>query len=394
VITARSIEGVNDKRPRRAGETAVAGGLAFGRIFGIPVFVSPWWFVIAAWITVSFAPFVREHVDGIGETASLFVAAGFALLLYGSVFVHELSHSLVAKALGLPVRRIVLMLLGGVSEITKQPETAAREYMVSVVGPMTSILLAGVGAAITPELPHRSVARLLAGEFAYANLIVGVFNLLPGLPLDGGRVLRSIVWGVSHNPQTATRAAGYIGRVLAVLIVAAPLVVSSVTGRPSELFFLLYVTFLAMFIWYGASQALISAKLEEVLPRISARTLTRRALPVQSDLPLAEAVRRARAAGARALVVVDRDGKPDALVSEAAVAQVPEQRQPWLQVGELARRVEEGLVVSADATGKELVEAIQRTPASEYLVLERSGAVYGVLTRADLVAAMASKGLR
>lgn len=385
---------MNEERPRRPGESAVAGGLSFGRVFGIPVFISPWWFVIAAWITVAFAPFVRDNVDGISKTASLFVAAAFALLLYGSVFVHELSHSLVARALGLPVRRIVLMLLGGVSEITKQPETAGREYLVSVVGPMTSILLSGLGAALGAELPGRTVGHLLARQFAFANFLVGVFNLLPGMPLDGGRVLRSIVWGVSGNPTKATRVAGYIGRIVAGLILFTPVGLSAITGKPADLFFLIYFSFLALFIWYGASQALVSAKVEEVLPGLDARTLTRRALPVVGDLPLAEAVRRAHAAGARALVVVDRDGKPDALVSEAAVAEVPEVRRPWLQVGEMARRIEEGLVISADATGPQLMEALQRMPATEYLVVERSGAVYGVLSRADLVAAMAAKGLR
>ncbi len=119
------------------------------------------------------------------------------------------------------------------------------------------------------------------------------------------------------------------------------------------------------------------------------RGLTRRAIPVQADLPLAEALRRAVDAGARGLVVVDRQDKPTALVNEAAVMATPEHRRPWVQVGEFARSLEPGMVISAELAGEQLVRALQAAPATEYLVVEPTGEVYGVLAAADVERAFA-----
>jgi len=120
------------------------------------------------------------------------------------------------------------------------------------------------------------------------------------------------------------------------------------------------------------------------VPQLNARNLVRRALSVPPDLPLAEALRRAREHGARGLVVVDSNGQPDAVVDEAAVVATPEQRRPWIPVMSLARRLTPGLVIDADLAGMALIEAMQRTPSSEYVVVERTGAVVGVLAAADV----------
>jgi CBS-domain-containing membrane protein len=122
--------------------------------------------------------------------------------------------------------------------------------------------------------------------------------------------------------------------------------------------------------------------------------MTRRAFPVTAEVPVAEAVRRARADGARALVVVDGNGKPSGLVSEAAVSALPAQRQPWVSVSDVARPVDAGLVLTTDMDGQALLQAVQVTPATEYLVVDTVGAVCGVLARIDLVAALQAAGLR
>ena len=365
------------------------GGIRVGRAFGVPVYVAPSWFVIAALITIFFAPTVEARIPGIGSARYL-VSLLFAVLLYLSVFIHELSHTVTALALGLPVRRITLQLLGGVSHIDREPDSAAKEYLVAIAGPLISLLIAGVGFALVQLLDQGTVTRVLAGELALSNGLVAVFNLLPGLPLDGGRVLRAAVWGVSGRPHAGTVAAAWVGRAVAILLLAVPLVSGALTGSATNLVNVVYFALLASFIWGGATAALRSAQVQRRLPALQLRSLTRRALPVAADLPLAEALRRAGESGARGLVVVDGAGRPSGLVSEAAVAATPEVRRPWVSVGSLSRRIDPDLVLDADLAGTAVLEAMQRTPASEYLVVDRSGAVYGVLASADVATAVAA----
>jgi Zn-dependent protease len=383
--------------PRRP---TVPGGLQVGRVLGVPLVIQPIWFLIVVVFTVGFGPEVRQQVPGLGVNASYVVALVFVLLLYGSVLLHEISHVAVAKALGMEVRRIVLQLLGGVSEVVEeQPGQPDREYLVAAAGPLTSVLLGGVGFAAAGQLTQHTVPWLLVYGFGYVNAIVAAFNLLPGLPLDGGRVLRAAVWHVTHNKARATLAAGWVGRGLAVAVAVYALFGQA---NPNGGFYgartvtssSLYLFVLAFFIWMSASLAIAQARVSEALPQINLRALIRRALPVSADVPVAEAVRRAREVSARALVVVDAYGRPSGLVSEAAVSSTPAQRQPWMSISDLARPVEDGLVLRTDLSAEGLLLAVQTTPATEYLVLEPSGDVSGVLARTDLVAALQAAGLR
>ncbi|MDQ1705923.1 MAG: hypothetical protein QOF18_2289 [Frankiaceae bacterium] len=368
-------------------------GLQVGRVLGVPIIVQPLWFLVVIFIAVSYAPEVRRRVPTLGHTASYAVSLGFVLLLYGSVLVHEISHVAVAKALGMQVRRVVLQMLGGVSEVVEeQPGKASREYMVAAVGPLTSLLLGGLGLAIAEAFRHDTVPWVLAEEFAFANLFVAAFNALPGLPLDGGRVLRALLWQVTHDKARGTLAAGWIGRGLALAVVG--LAVAKPHGWGNSTAGSLYLIVIAVFMWTNASIAIAQAKVSTVLPQLDIRAMTRRAFPVAAELPVAEAVRRARDAGARALVVVDSNGKPSGLVSEAAVTALPAARQPWVSVSDLARPLADGLTLRTDMTGEALLQAVQQTPATEYLVLDQADAVCGVLSRTDLVAALQAAGLR
>ncbi|MCG5214925.1 site-2 protease family protein [Streptosporangium sp. KLBMP 9127] len=356
-----------------------------GRPFGIPVYVSPTWFIVAAFITITYKENVQISLPGLNEVASYGVAFAFAVLLYLSVLLHELAHCVMAKWYGLPVRRITLYLLGGVSEIEREPETPGKEFMVAFVGPLLSLGLAAAGFLLDVfVVPEGGILGVLTWQLWVANLIVGVFNLLPGLPLDGGRMLRAGVWKASGSSGSGTVAAAWGGRGLAIVLVAVPFALALMSGQAPATPFVLWSVLLAGFIWFGATQALRSARVRARIPQVNARSLARRAIPVTPDVPLAEALRRASEAKAGAMVVVDHDGRPIALVNEAAVEATPEQRRPWVTAGSLARSLEPSLVLPADLTGEELIDAMRDTPAGEYLLVERGGEVYGVLTTADV----------
>ncbi|MFF1304254.1 site-2 protease family protein [Streptomyces sp. NPDC058307] len=368
------------------------GGLLMGRPFGVPVYVAPSWFLVAALITWVFGGQLDRVLPELGAARYL-VSLFFAVAFYASVLVHELAHTVAALRFKLPVRRIQLQFFGGVSEIEKEAETPGREFVLAFVGPLLSLILAGLFyVAMQPVEPGTVPGVLLAGLMV-SNLIVAAFNLLPGLPLDGGRMLRAVVWKITGRPMTGTIAAAWVGRALAVcVLIGLPLLTQSgALGSSAEdnvgmdtVMDALLAAILAAIIWTGAGNSLRMARLREHLPDLRARTLTRRAVPVETDTPLSEALRRANDAGARALVVVDADGTPLSLVREAAIVGVPEHRRPWVAVSGLAQDLTDGMRVSAELAGEDLLDTLRATPATEYLVVEDTGEIYGVLSAADV----------
>ncbi|MFF9349674.1 site-2 protease family protein [Streptomyces sp. NPDC014734] len=368
------------------------GGLLMGRPFGVPVYVAPSWFVVAALITWVFGGQLERVLPELGAARYL-VSLFFAIAFYASVLVHELAHTVVALHYRLPVRRIQLQFFGGVSEIEKESETPGREFLLAFVGPLLSLVLAGVFYAGMKFVEPGTVPGVLLAGLMVSNLLVAAFNLLPGLPLDGGRMLRAVVWKITGRPMSGTVAAAWVGRALAVVtLIGLPLLTHSGSfgNDPRDLSGMETITdallaaILAAIIWTGAGNSLRMARLREHLPELSARTLTRRAVPVESDTPLSEALRRANAAGARALVVVDGHGEPTGVVREAAIVSVPEHRRPWVAVSGLAQDLTEGMKVSAELTGEALLDRLRESPATEYLVLEETGEIYGVLSTADV----------
>jgi Zn-dependent protease len=289
-----------------------------------------------------------------------------------------------ARAFGLPVRRILLYPLGGFSEIEREPPTPGREFLVSAAGPAISLVLAGAGYGAGRLLQPDGVPSVLLSQLVVANLLVGLFNLLPGLPLDGGRMLRAGVWKLTGKPGGATVVSAWAGRALAVVVLAVPIGIAAATNSQVQVFDAVWCALIAAFMWSGASQALRASRVRERLPGIQARRLARRAIPIPASLPLAEAIRRADAAQARALVIVDHEDRPIAIVNEAAVMATPPQRRPWIDAGSLARSIDPGVVLPADLAGMALIEAVRRSPASEYLLVEPSGQVFGVLATIDL----------
>ena len=362
----------------------------------MPIVVQPLWFLVVILFTAGSGGVIKDNVHGLSSTQAYAVAFAFVLLLYASVFLHELGHVVVARALGMQVRRVVLQFLGGASEIVEEnPGRPDRDFMVAMAGPLCSVLLAGIGAAIAPAFDTRTVPWLFTEGFAWVNALVAAFNLLPGFPLDGGRVLLSIVWRLTDDKNRAQFVSGWVGRVLAIALALYAAYEQNIpSGRGGDHFNGLYLLLLALFIWANASSIIGRSKLSVVIPRLEIRAMTRKALSVAADLPVAEAVRRAHAAAARALVVVDSYGRPVGLVSEAAVIATPAQRQPWMTVAELARPLVDGLTLRSDIAGDALLAAVQEHPASEYLVVGPSGALFGVLARSDVIAALQAAGLR
>jgi len=235
-------------------------------------------------------------------------------------------------------------------------------------------------------MPDGTLLAVVVGGLAWANLLVGVLNLVPGMPLDGGRVLRAVVWKASGDPNRGLLVAGWAGRVVATLMLASPLLLSAAGIQPDVLDFVFAIV-IGWFLWSAASGAILAANIRSRLPRLDARRLARRSLALPEDVPVAEAVRQAREAQAGSIITLDHTGRPSGLVSEDAVLATPEDRRAWVPVSAVSRSLQADLSLPADISGEQLVSAMARRPATEYLLVEPDGTVYGVLVAADVDAA-------
>ena len=358
------------------------GTLRIGSIAGIDVLITRSWFIVALLISLAFAPRIEQVEPGLGfwKYVAGFV---FAVVLYLSVLLHEASHAVTAQRLGYGVNSITLHFLGGMTEIDGQSRKPRHEFWIAVVGPLTSIAVGAAAVGLWFLVPEGLVRVAIEG-LAGANLVIGVLNLVPGLPLDGGRVLKAAVWGASGDQHRATIVAGWGGRLTALALLAWPLVQEPLTGVETTVLDLVLVFILGLFLWTGATASMAHARLRQRLPALVARPLARRTLTVPEDLPLAEAVRRAQQAEAGSIVTVSADGTPQGIVSEAAVTAMPADRRPWVAVSAVARTMEEGLTLPATVAGEDLILAISRRPAEEYLLVEADGQIYGVLSTADV----------
>jgi Zn-dependent protease len=356
--------------------------LRLGSLAGVDVLVSTSWFLVAAMIALLVAPRVEQVEPGIGAGKYL-VGLVFAVLLYGAILLHEGAHALMAKRYGYGVRSITLHFLGGATEMDGNARSPRHEFWIAVVGPLTSIAvgLAALGLwFVTPG----GVVQVAVEGLAGANLLIGVLNLVPGLPLDGGRVFKSVVWRLTGDQHRGTLAAGWAGRLIAIVVISWPVVQFLVWSRPPTIFQTLMLLVLGVFLWFGSTAAMTQARLRRRLPTLRARTLARRCVTVPQDLPLSEAVRRAQEAHAGGIVTLDQQGAPVGIVSESAVLAAPVERHPWMATSAVARSLEAGLDLGADLAGEDLVRAITSRPAEEYLLLEPDGSIYGILSTVDV----------
>jgi Zn-dependent protease len=373
---------MSDDRAARGPTPRPPGTFKVGTIAGSDVLVSGSWFLIAGLIAVITAPAIEKAEPGLGD---LKYVAGFALavLLYLSVLAHEASHALVAKRYGLPVSHITLQFFGGMTSIEGEPETPRQEFWVSVVGPLSSLGVALVAFLASLAVPGGLIGLAFAG-LAWTNLFVGIVNLVPGLPLDGGRVLKAIVWAASGDTHRGTIVAAWGGRIVALLAIGWPFLTAQVFGgRPTVVDFL-FAGVISMFLWSGATAALEAARVRSRMPHLVARDLARRTLTVPGDLPLAEAVRRAQEAQAGSIVTVTAGGTPVGVVNEAALMSVPVDRRAWVPTSSVARSLDDGLQLPAGIRGEDLIRAISARPAGEYLLLDIDGSIFGVLSTADV----------
>ena len=292
--------------------------LSIGRIRGIDIRIHWSWLIIFWLITFGVAGIFGEINEEWSDTERYVAALVASALFFASIIAHELSHAFVAQSYGLRVPSITLFILGGVAALADEAETAQQEFRVAVAGPLMSFALGGVFGLIWLVLRSEDVS-VVPGYLAVINLALGVFNLLPGFPLDGGRVFRAIVWGRTKSRVRATRIAARVGTVIAYLMIAAG-VVFLARGEFGGLWYI----FIGLFLRSAASGSEQAVLIEQALADVSVREVLRPPPePVPAGTTLQELVdTRVLTSGDRCYLIA-RDGTVIGLITTSDLTDVP-----------------------------------------------------------------------
>lgn len=341
-----------------------------------------WWFG-AALVVLLYLPAIVELLPGVRALTALALGVAFAVLLGVSVLAHELGHCVLARRLGLPVRRVRLFLLGGVTEISAPSRSPRDEGLVAVAGPLVSVVLAVVGAVGWSLTTPGTSVWLVAAQFTVANALVAAFNMLPGLPLDGGRVLRAVVWAVSGRRETGTLV-GIIGAV----VVALALVVWALWGYPADGGWtrIAVASAMVVFLVLGARAELLVERAQRVPAGLTLAGLVRPVLELPAEIPLVDAL---TVAAGRGVVLVSGAGTAVGLLDEDLAEEVVG-RDPRASARSAAEHIRPEAVFVITEPLSEIIARVREVPAWRFLIVDLDGAPAGVLRREDLRDALAS----
>jgi Zn-dependent protease/predicted transcriptional regulator len=284
----------------------ISPGFRIGRIFGIPIYVHASWFIIFVLITSMLGmQFTQEHPQW---TAAQHWTVGVitSLLFFASVLFHELSHSMIARIYKIRVISITLFVFGGVARLGREPSKPIQEFNIAIAGPIASLVLAAGFSTLTLFFPYTQIVGALAKWLWQTNAWLALFNLLPGFPLDGGRVFRAIVWGVTKNFARATKAAALSGKVVAygMIILGAGLAMMEKELWMSGL----WLAFIGWFLLNAAQESAAQVAIRETLSGLHAADVMSHEVPtVPRDISLEEYSKEVARTGRRCHLVTTDD---------------------------------------------------------------------------------------
>jgi Zn-dependent protease/CBS domain-containing protein len=355
-------------------------GLRLGRVLGIEISIDPSWLVIAFLFSWSFYLQFGVQFPDLEPVPKMVMAGGTAIVFFGSVLLHELSHSVMATRLGIPVEGITLFLFGGVSKMKMEARQPRDEFLIAIVGPLTSLALAGVFWVIvntTTDLLSPLI-RFPLGYLGWLNLLLGVFNLLPGFPLDGGRVLRSILWRIRGDLQAATRGAARAGRFIAAVLIAIG-ILAVFQGDLGGL----WIAAIGWFLLQAAGAADQDVMLRSVLEEVTAQELMSPELvSIPFDTSISQAVDDYFLRydhSAFPVVSEERSG----LLTLRAVRQIPKDQWDIRQVWTAMTGLDETITVTPGMPMNQVLERLREQDQDRVLVVE-DGQILGIITPRDV----------
>jgi Zn-dependent protease len=357
-----------------------------GSLFGIPLFLDPLWFIILGLVTLNFGVSYQE----LGTVQGWSAGVVMALLLFGSVLLHELGHSLVAQKQGIKVNSITLFLFGGIAAIEEESKTPGQAFQVAIAGPLVSIGLFFLLQLIVAAIPDTIALHMMLGDLARINLVLALFNLIPGLPLDGGQVLKSALWKATGNRFKAVRLAASSGQILGYAAIALGLVVDYLTGE------LVTGLWIALLGWFGIRNAKtysrVSQLQETLLEMVARDAMTREFRVVDANKTLRSFADEYLFFSNKSQVYfADRDGRYQGMVCVDDLRVIERSLWETQTVQTIVRPLNEIPTVEESTSLVEVITFLEKDKLQRVTVLSPAGAIAGLIDRGDILRALAQK---
>jgi Zn-dependent protease/CBS domain-containing protein len=357
------------------------------RVFGIDIELDYTWFIIFAlivWLLASPKGPLASGLPNLGVGVRLLVAVFASLLFFLSVLLHELSHSVVALRNGLPITGITLFVFGGVSKLSEEPQTPGIEFKMAIAGPLASFALAGIFFGLAYVVREGAAGPTFARIFiylAFVNGLLGVFNLLPGFPLDGGRVLRAGLWRWLSSLQRATRVAAGVGQAMGVLLILWGVFRFLAQREPDGL----WMALIGWFLSNAAQSSYQQVVVKQMVAGVPVSTImTRDVHTVRANETIDDLVHEQIMTHSHPAYPVFDDGRLLGLITLADIRQVPRERRPYVTVGEVVPPLKEQQTIAPEA---DVWEALTRmaTVGQGRLLVTEEGQLRGIVSRSDVM---------
>ncbi|MBD2516679.1 site-2 protease family protein [Nostoc sp. FACHB-973] len=366
------------------------GTIRVGNLFGIPFYIHPSWFLVLGLVTWSYSSGLAAQFPQLSAGLALVLGLMTALMLFASVVAHELGHSFVAIRQGIDVKSITLFIFGGLASLEKESKTPGEAFWVAIAGPLVSLLLFGIVTAIGTTTSVSGPLAAILGVLAAVNLALALFNLIPGLPLDGGNILKALVWKITGNPYKGVTFASRVGQIFGWVAILSGIVPLLLFGSFANFWNLL----VGFFLLQNAGNAAQFARVQEKLTGLTAEDAVTADSPIVSaNLTLREFADERVVSGQNwhRFLVTDDDGQLVGAIAIDNLRTIPTALWSETQVKQVMRPITESTTVQSDQPLLEVMQLLEQQNVSVLPVIRDNGVLVGILEKAAIIRLLQSQ---
>ena len=366
------------------------GTIRVGNLFGIPFYIHPSWFLVLGLVTWSYSSGLGAQFPQLSAGLALLLGLMTALMLFASVVAHELGHSFVAMGQGIDVKSITLFIFGGLASLEKESKTPGEAFWVAIAGPIVSFLLCGILTTIGVTTTASGPLAAILGVLASVNLALALFNLIPGLPLDGGNILKAVVWKITGNPYKGVTFASRVGQIFGWVAILSGIVPLLFFGSFGNFWNLL----IGFFLLQNAGNAAQFARVQEKLTGLTAEDAVTHDSPIVSaNLTLREFADQRVISGQNwhRFLVTDDGGQLVGAIAIDNLRTIPTALWSETQVKEVMRPITESTTVQSDQPLLEVMQLLEQQKLSVLPVIRKNGVLVGILEKAAIIQLLQSR---